>query len=403
MTESVPTLVTYAVLGWMALNVIFYISEKWMVFSDIIWILLAGIAYGWVSTNPESGLPELVMNPDVVLYVFVPLLIFASTKKMCLFHFRPIIVPAVIAGTLGIVVSMLTIGLAIHWLLGVTLLPALLFGVIISATDPLAVSALFKGNENITENQKLLIEGESILNDGFVVTVAGILALLIFSMTSFSVVDTGVSFVTHIAGALISGAVLGRLARSILRLMDTSHYILTTNITLALAYGSFVLAETLHFSGILAVFAAALAYGYKPDKDRTNRLAEERVWEYLDYAANALLFFLLGTSFFALTADMDLPISYSLLAIGLLFAGRFVALSVLKPVMRIEGMRLSMNEFWLLNFSGARGAVSVALILLLPADFQYQSLFLSLAFVMILFSLLVYPLVTVRILKKMTS
>ncbi|MGF1708193.1 cation:proton antiporter [Enterovibrio baiacu] len=402
MTESVPTLVTYAVLGWMALNVIFYVSEKWMVFSDIIWILLAGIAYGWVSTNPEAGLPELVMDPDVVLYVFVPLLIFASTKKMCLFHFRPIIVPAVIAGTLGIVVSMLTIGLAIHWLLDVALLPALLFGVIISATDPLAVSALFKGNESITENQKLLIEGESILNDGFVVTVAGILALLIFSMTSFSVVDTSVSFVTHIAGALISGALLGRLARFILRLMHTSHYILTTNITLALAYGSFVLAETMHFSGILAVFAAALAYGYKPDKDRTNRLAEERVWEYLDYAANALLFFLLGTSFFALTAETDLPISYTLLAVGLLFAGRFVALSVLKPVMRVEGMRLSMNEFWLLNFSGARGAVSVALILLLPADFEYQSLFLSLAFVMILFSLLVYPLVTVRILSKMT-
>ncbi|MBE1276521.1 cation:proton antiporter [Enterovibrio baiacu] len=402
MTESVPTLVTYAVLGWMALNVIFYVSEKWMVFSDIIWILLAGIAYGWVSTNPESGLPELVMDPDVVLYVFVPLLIFASTKKMCLFHFRPIIVPAVIAGTLGIVVSMLTIGLTIHWLLDVALLPALLFGVIISATDPLAVSALFKGNESITENQKLLIEGESILNDGFVVTVAGILALLIFSMTSFSVVDTSVSFVTHIAGALISGALLGRLARFILRLMHTSHYILTTNITLALAYGSFVVAETMHFSGILAVFAAALAYGYKPDKDRANRLAEERVWEYLDYAANALLFFLLGTSFFALTAETNLPISYTLLAVGLLFAGRFVALSVLKPVMRVEGMRLSMNEFWLLNFSGARGAVSVALILLLPADFEYQSLFLSLAFVMILFSLLVYPLVTVRILSKMT-
>jgi CPA1 family monovalent cation:H+ antiporter len=403
MTESVPTLVTYAVLGWMALNVIFYISEKWMVFSDIIWILLAGIAYGWVSTNPESGLPELVMNPDVVLYVFVPLLIFASTKKMCLFHFRPIIVPAVIAGTLGIVVSMLTIGLAIHWLLDVALLPALLFGVIISATDPLAVSALFKGNESITENQKLLIEGESILNDGFVVTVSGILALLIFSMTSFNVVDTSVSFVTHIAGALICGAVLGRLARFILRLMHTSHYILTTNITLALAYGSFVVAETLHFSGILAVFAAALAYGYKPDKDRANRLAEERVWEYLEYAANALLFFLLGTSFFVLTANTDLPIGYVLLAIGLLFAGRFVALSVLKPVMRVEGMRLSMNEFWLLNFAGARGAVSVALILLLPADFQYQSLFLSLAFVMIMFSLLVYPLVTVRILSKMTN
>ncbi|KKD60141.1 Na+/H+ antiporter NhaP [Grimontia sp. AD028] len=403
MTESVPALVTYAALGWVALNAIFFVSERWMVFSDIIWILLAGLLYGWIASSSNTGLPELVLNPEIVLFVFVPLLIFASTKKMCLFHFRPILLPAVLAGTLGIVISMLVIGGALYLLLGVEWLPALLFGVIISATDPLAVSALFKGNEAVTENQKLLIEGESILNDGFVVTVAGILALLIFGDENFDALQTGFSFVTHIFGALICGALLGRVARWVLTLMHTSHYILTTNITLALAYGSFVLAEFLHFSGILAVFAAALAYGYKPDHDSKNRESEEKVWEYLDYAANALLFFLLGTSYFTLTSDSTLPVFYTVLALILLFAARFIALGTLKPVMRVEHKVLSTDEFWLLNFSGARGAVSVALILLLPSTFEYQSLFLSMAFLMILVSLIVYPLITVKIIKRMTQ
>ncbi|SKA58231.1 NhaP-type Na+/H+ or K+/H+ antiporter [Enterovibrio nigricans DSM 22720] len=400
MTKSVPELVTYAVFGWVALNVVFYVSERWMVFTDIIWVLMAGLGYGWLSSLGELDLPPLVMDPKVVLFVFVPLLIFASTKKMCLFHFRPIIVPALLAGTLGIIISMCVVGLSVHCFFNVPLLPSLLFGVIISATDPLAVSALFKGNKNITENQKLLIEGESILNDGFVVTVAGILALLIFTSTSFSWLDTSASFVSHIVGALVTGIVLGRGARAILRLMHSSYYILTTNITLALAYGSFVVAETFHFSGILAVFAAALAYGYKPDEDRVNRDAEEKIWAYLDYAANALLFFLLGTSFVALTQNSTFSVLMVILAIGLLFLGRFTALSILKPFMKIEGVALSTMEFWLMNFSGARGAVSVALILLLPSSFEYQSLFLATAFVMILFSLVVYPLITAKLLKQ---
>nr|WP_232312731.1 cation:proton antiporter [Enterovibrio coralii] len=164
-----------------------------------------------------------------------------------------------------------------------------------------------------------------------------------------------------------------------------------------------MIAETFHFSGILAVFAAALAYGYKPDKDRANRDAEEKVWEYLDYAANALLFFLLGTSFFALTENASFSVWMTLLAVLLLFLGRFVALALLKPLLKMDGKALSGLEFWLLNFSGARGAVSVALILLLPPTFEYQSLFLATAFVMILFSLIVYPLVTVKILSRLTS
>ncbi|MGB7996930.1 MAG: cation:proton antiporter [Photobacterium halotolerans] len=401
--ESIPSLVIFAVLGWVALNAIFFFSHRWRLFSDITWILLLGLIYGAVSAMPGSNLPDLVLEPHVVLYLFVPLLVFSSTQCICLFHFRQVLIPASLAGSFGILISMLVIAAAIHWLLGVPLMPALLFGVIISATDPLAISALFKDNQSVTENQKLLIEGESILNDGFVVTVASILSLVIFSGTEFDLTSSSLSLVSHVVGALAVGVVLGRGARWLLTLLHERHYTLTTNITLALAYGSFVLAEEMHFSGILAVFSAALAYGYKPYQDDANHLAHQEIWEYLDYVANALLFFLLGSSVFTLLSPDVLSAVIILLSIVLLFSARFISLWLMLPVLRIDSKKLSRLDFWLLNFSGARGAVSIALILMLPADFSYKPLFLTMAISMVLFSLIVYPVITKRVLAQSSA
>ncbi|QUJ66304.1 sodium:proton antiporter [Photobacterium sp. GJ3] len=398
--ESIPSLVIFAVLGWIALNAIFFFSHRWRLFSDITWILFFGLIYGALSAMPDSQLPDLVLEPHMVLYVFVPLLVFASTQCMCLFHFKQVLVPATLAGTLGIVISMLVIAAAVHWLLGVPVLPALLFGVIISATDPLAISALFKGNQQVTEDQKLLIEGESILNDGFVVTVAGILSLVVFTDAELNLTDSILSFVSHVIGALTVGIVLGRGARWLLTLLHERHYTLTTNITLALAYGSFVLAEEMHFSGILAVFAAALAYGYKPYQDDANHQAHQEIWEYLDYVANALLFFLLGASVFTLLSVENLSLVVIGISIVLLFSARFISLWLMRPVLHINHRKLTRLDFWLLNFSGARGAVSIALLLMLPADFAYKPLFLTMAISMILFSLIVYPVITKTLLAR---
>ncbi|WP_250683916.1 cation:proton antiporter [Photobacterium galatheae] len=400
--ESIPSLVMFAVLGWIALNTIFYFSHRWRMFSDITWILLLGLTYGAFSAMPDSGLPELVLEPHVVLYVFVPLLVFSSTQCMCLFHFRHVLVPATLAGTLGIIISMGVIASVLHWLLGIPWMPALLFGVIISATDPLAISALFKDNQSVTEDQKLLVEGESILNDGFVVTVAGLLSLVLFSETELDLAISSLSFLTHVAGALAVGVLLGRAARWLLALLHERHYTLTTNITLALAYGSFVVAEELHFSGILAVFASALAYGYKPYKDDADHLAHQEIWEYLDYVANALLFFLLGSSMFSLLSLDNLSASIIALSITLLFTARFMSLWLMRPILHIHHRKLSQLDFWLLNFSGARGAVSIALLLMLPADFSYKPLFLTMAISMILFSLIVYPVITKSMLARHT-
>ncbi|OUS25487.1 sodium:proton antiporter [Gammaproteobacteria bacterium 45_16_T64] len=398
MHDDVFSLVAFGVFGLIALNVLSYYSRRLMVLPDIIWVLLLGVGYGGVAHFLNLGLPELTLSPNLVLYAFVPPLIFASTQKICLFHFSKVLAPASLVGSVGILISMIIIGSTLHYGFGFQWLESLLFGVILSATDPLAVGALLHGNDQVSESQKLLIEGESILNDGFVVTVTGILVLILFGGESFNFLGSSGTFLVHVVGALLLGVALGRGARGLLSLWKGEHFTLTINMTLAIAFGSFTLAEMLHLSGILAVFSTALAYGYKPDEENQNKLIHRHIWDYFEYIANAVLFFLLGASFFVYTSIDEGSLLLVFVCLVLLVGSRLGALIALFPLIKIENNRLNKRDFWLLNFSGARGAVSIALILLLPDTFELKSLFLSLAFVMILFSLVVYPVAIKKVL-----
>jgi len=397
--QAIIFLIGFSVFGLVSLNALSYYSKRLMFLPDIIWVLVLGLLYATAAHFFNLGLPELILNPDLILYIFVPPLIFAATQKICLFHFRKILISASLVGSAGILISMSIIAAALNLIFSFPWLESLLFGAIISATDPLAVGALLHNNSKVSESQKLLIEGESILNDGFVITVAGILSLILFQNKTFDIINSSSTFVTHVIGALILGLLFGRGARWILRIWHEKHFTLTVNMTLAIAFGSFLVAEMFHFSGILAVFSAALAYGYKPEDKSENTASHSHIWEYLEYLTNALLFFLLGASFFVYTSFETISFSLIILSIILLLLSRLGALIVLFPFIRIENKKLSRKNFWLLNFSGARGAVSIALILLLPDDFTFKPLFLSLAFIMIVFSLVIYPLLIDRILK----
>ncbi|PSW07696.1 cation:proton antiporter [Photobacterium lipolyticum] len=392
--------IVFLVLGLVGLNALTYYSHRIMVLPDIVWVLLLGVLYGFLSTYLGLGLPKITLNSQLVLYAFVPLLIFASTQKICLHHIRNVLVPASLIGSVGILISMAVIGAVLHFVFGMPWLATLLFGVIISATDPLAIGALLHENKEIQESRKLLIEGESILNDGFVVTVFGVFVLLMFEGETFSLINSSASLLTHIIGALIIGVVLGRAARWLLAYWRGEHFTLRTNMTMALAYGSLLLAESLHFSGILAVFAAALAYGYKRPEPDNNTLIQRHLWDYFEYIANACLFFLLGASFIGLASFELLTFSLVIASLVLLLVARLIAIFLLLPFISLEGKSLTHQEFWLLNFAGARGAVSIALILLLPDSFELKETFLSIAFVMILFSLVLYPLVIQRLQRR---
>jgi CPA1 family monovalent cation:H+ antiporter len=107
---------------------------------------------------------------------------------------------------------------------------------------------------------------------------------------------------------------------------------------------------------------------------------------------------LLGASFFSQASLEIITIAFVAIGVVMLFLSRFIALGVLSPILRIEGSRITFQDFWLLNFAGSRGAISIALILLLPNDFGYKPLFLTIAFVMVIVSLVVYPIFLKRLL-----
>ncbi len=397
--QIVFNLIVFGVFALVALNALSYYARRLTILPDIIWVLLLGIGYASIVHFGSFGLPELALNPDLILYVFVPPLIFASTQKMCLLHFQKILWPASLVGSVGILISMVIIAGVLHLAFTLPWLEALLFGAIISATDPLAVGVLLHNNKQVSESQKLLIEGESILNDGFVITVAGIIALVLFKGEDFDLLSSSTSFLTHVIGALLLGLFFGRGARWLLKIWQEEHFTLTINMTIAIAFGSFLLAEMLHFSGILAVFSTALAYGYKPDEQSQNKHIHSNIWDYIEYIANAVLFFLLGASFFVYTSFETISVLLAVASLVLLLISRMGALMLLYPFIKLEQKRLNRQSFWLLNFSGARGAVSIALILLLPDSFVLKPLFLSLAFIMIVFSLVIYPLLIKQLLK----
>jgi CPA1 family monovalent cation:H+ antiporter len=298
---------------------------------------------------------------------------------------------------------MLIMALPLYFFMSFSPLEALLLGVILSATDPLAVGALIEGNKKVSESQKLLIEGESILNDGFVVTVSGIFAVMIFEGGEFSVLSSGKEFLQHVLGAIALGIIIARGGRWLINKWHSDSFSLRVNMTLSIAYGSFALGELIQVSGILAVFAAALAYGYKPKLDDHNKHIHNHLWEYFNYLSNAVLFFLLGASFFVYFSADSLTMTLLCVLAFLLIAPRLISLMILSPFIKIDGAKLNKKEILLLNFAGAKGAVSIALILLLPDSFALKETCLSIAFLMIFLSLLIYPICLGQIIKSETS
>lgn len=278
---------------------------------------------------------------------------------------------------------------------------SLIFGVVVAATDPLAIGAILEGNKKLSENMKLLIEGESILNDGFVVTVFDILALIVFENHIFSVVGDVGGFIFHVAGAIILGVVLGRVARFILKIWHAMQFTLVANITIALAFGSFLLADHYNMSGVLAVFAAALSFGYKQENLSKEFHLQKYVWDYGQYVANSVLFFLLGASVISQGSLSELRLAQALVVLITLLGSRIIALVVLRPFIKVDGAIISWLKLLVLNFAGARGAVSIALILLLPDSFVFKATFLNMTFLLVLGSLLLFPPITSKLIKQL--
>jgi len=310
------------------------------------------------------------VSSDVILAILVPPLLFEATLHIKWRNMRKdlgIILALAIGGTL---IGTFIVGEIVTWVLDVPLIAALAFGALISATDPVAVIAFFR-SLGVSKRLSLLVEGESLFNDGAAIVIFNLMvALAIAGPGTFSLGEAIIEFLRVSLGGLAVGLILGYIVSYII-LKNLDDHLIETTTTVALAFGAYIIAEQFHVSGILSVVAAGLMVGNigLQNTSPTTRLTLENFWEFSAFVVNSMIFLLIG---FELEIDQFTPYLFPILvAVIAVLLSRAVIIytftgihNAITPQPRDipNGYRHVM--FW----GGLRGAISLALALTLTGD-----------------------------------
>ena len=302
MSHSVVQIVFWA-CGFLALLSAIQHYTRRLIIPPVCWMLLAGVAYGILRPSTSMALPALLPEPHLILFVFLPVLIFNSSRKLELNELEAVLPESGFLALAGPLLGMVVLGWPLTVLGGVPLPDALLFGAALSPTDPIAVSAVFR-SFSVPERLETLLEGESLLNDGITVVLFSVLAGRAVHHTALSLTTTVASFLGSVFGALAVGAAVGAIGALLTRWWHELHNrFIGSLMPLITAYVAFALAEhTLQVSGVLSVMAATLVMGaihiHSETPHGTPKAEEffDDFWGFLNHLTNAVLFFMLGES-----------------------------------------------------------------------------------------------------------
>ena len=325
------------------------------------------------------------LSADVILILFLPALIFEASIR---FDYRKLyrdFLPLLLLVTLGVVVSAIVTGYLVSWTIGVPLLFALLFGAIISATDPISVLAIFKA-QDVDARLSFVIEAESLLNDG---TAVGLFQLILAAIVSASFgIAKGVGeFVLAVAGGAALGFVCGYIGSKVTSKVDDPQIEIT--LTTIVAYGSYLLAYNLHLSGVIATGTAGLVVGTLGAQGMSarTRLAVESFWDYFAFIINSLVFLLIGLEVRPAALLRDWKAILAVIGAGLV--SRMVVVYLLLPVSNLFSEKIPFRWQHIFVWGGLRGALALALALSLDGSFPYRTEILDFTFGVVIFSILV--------------
>ncbi len=369
------------------------LSKKLRLPSTVILVIM-GIALAQLTGSAGYSVPilqELKISPDLILYVFLPALIFDSALHLNPSSLRHNLAPILALAVPGLLLSTGLIGLIVWAATPLPLSGALLLGAILSATDPVAVVSLFR-QLGAPERLTTLVEGESLFNDATAIVLARILIGVIAAGTlSGETVATGIiDFFILFFGGLLVGAALGFVVAFVIGLVE-SDPLIEIPLTTTLAYLSFLVAER-HFevSGVMATVGAGLVIGgwgrikISPSVHRYL----ENFWGQMAFVANALIFLMLGLRVESqiLWNSLD-QLPWVILA---MLVSRAVIIYGMTPwVSRLRGGKpLKLAYQTVMFWGGLRGAIAIALVLSLP-QLPYAETLVALVMGAVLFSLLV--------------
>jgi Na+/H+ antiporter len=346
---------------------------RWLSIPYPIPLVLGGLVLGLV-----PGMPEIELDPDLVLVVFLPPLLYGAAFFSDLRALKTNLRAISLAAVGLVLVTIAVVAVLGHEVIGLSWPIAFALGAIVSPTDPVAASAIMRrlGAPRRIVN---VIEGESLLNDATAL-VAYRVAVAAAVGGSFSTLDAGLEFVGAAAGGIAIGLVAGYVVAEIrLRLNDTP-----TELTISLltAYAAFIPAHELGVSGVLAAVTTGVYLGWRAPEVASpqTRLQGFAVWEILTFLLNASLFILIGLQLPVITGGLDAYstgelLGYSALVCAIVIVTRFAWLFTVPYLIRAldrrpeqRERRASARERVVSAWSGMRGAVSLAAALALPLE-----------------------------------
>jgi len=340
------------------------------------------------------GQEQIHIPPAIFLGLLVPPLIFEAA-----FHIKPDdlyrdLAPILALAIPGVLITTFLVGGMVTLGTGFPVSLALVFGALAAATDPVAVVALFR-SLGVPKRLQVLLEGESLFNDGTAIVIFNIMVAIAVS-GSFDLIGSMFDFVIVAGGGLVVGFILGILISRIIGFID--YPLIETTLTIVLAYGSYIIAEQFHVSGVLAVVAAGLVNGNLSPKATapTSRMLIFNFWNVAAYLANSVIFLLVGLQInLGVFIANWLVIVWAILAI---LIARAVGVYGLLGFKKDVPFRYKNVLYW----GGLRGAISLALAISLPPSLgAAREDIQAMAFGVVLFTLLVQGLTMKPLINKM--
>ena len=360
----------------------------------IVGLVAAGILIAFV---PNA--PSLPLSRDLIFNIFLPPLIFEAALHLEWKRFRRELPVTLLLSVAGVALAAMVVAGGMHWVVGWSWIGAALFGVLIAATDPVSVIASFRETK-VQPRLGMLVESESLLNDA-VVAVAFVVLAGIAAGAPADAASVAPAFLWTMVGALIVG---GATSGAVLLIAGrTNDHLVEITLTTIAAYGSFLVAEHVHASGVLASLTAGLIIGNFGNTGSISNDGRDHVlsfWEYVAFLANSFVFILIGMHL-ANQPLAELGIATAGAAVLLVLLGRLVAVYPLASMFRWSKLAVPAGYQHVLFWGGLRGALALALALALPATVPERPAIIVTAFIVVAFSIFVQGLTMPRLIARL--
>ena len=392
----------FRAFGLLGLAILVALAARRLRLPYTVGLVLAGAALA--ALRVDTG---LALTHDLIFDVVLPPLLFEAALNLNWNELRRDLATVVALSTVGVVLCAAVVAGGLAYWLGWELEPAIAFGALIAATDPIAVIALLR-ESRAKGRLRLMIEAESLLNDG----VAAVLFTLILAWARHDAAASGgpfaaaAGFLVIAGGGLAVGVLVGLAA--VLIAGGSDDHLVETALTAVAAFGSFLIAERFGASGVLAAVGAGLVMGNLgvlgrkagagPALTARGRTFVLEFWEFAAFLANSLAFLLIGSAL--ATVDYALEgVAALALAVALALFGRAVAVYPICLAFSLTRWAVPLREQHLLWWGGLRGALALALALALPPSFPRRDDILIAAFAVVAFSVIVQGLTAPLVLR----